>query len=734
VVAKSANYLGYLWTIMRNSSAAVPKLLEDYPNCGVRNNNTFAFNPFDPAYNGTFFGIDATADYSVECLWDCTWQENPYVGKTYFIDFPKNNYTLTFRLYLPKVPRDLRCLNNCTDTQASRLVNIVIDDTCFSSTVGSFLGCYIYNYYRINGAVQDYFYLAAESCILAILEPGFYPEGNCKEQKINLRVYYPYGNLTSYLYNSYLPNNSKLSGPATDAVTEFAGGIIKQVPKINKHPWLCSLRTPGYRGVHKCGVTLLSGPPRPTIFVSAAHCNYLCKNDLGQVVELCCCRKLQSEFSCKNSSFCGDNPMLQDANPSDLQIVCNIGSQKVVPQGIGYPTATILNILEIRNHPNYKPLSDGIEAGGPILGSDICVYIVDDNKLASNMNTSTIWPACMPKADEEYIIGNQGILAGWNEPRPTYLTSFSTIEGYDTENFVVREDLLEKQPSCADPKWMNSTTYYPPGTLCFTDIAWAGSVQFGVSGSGLVRPFTSSDKDEVRYSWVGPLSLSKGSDRPQLDFNYFYNNDQQASYNTVVNYNSNPAVFTDARCYLDWIAAQYGLSLPATYSKPASCYESTGNKFAVNNTNCLARPLNLAQFAVPNLPEKCQFTPGQFDRCKLYAFDRTAKPAFNLNFYYCQTAKGYDAACANDCPGVDPNAVVVGGAAALFAIAAATSGTNIVGPLLGAGVGVAGLGVGGMAMMRQRAACPAGQCRARAIGRCCPLVVINGRQVCPNFC
>ncbi len=32
-----------------------------------------------------------------------------------------------------------------------------------------------------------------------------------------------------------------------------------------------------HRSFHKCGVTLLSGPPSKTILVSAAHCNYICK-------------------------------------------------------------------------------------------------------------------------------------------------------------------------------------------------------------------------------------------------------------------------------------------------------------------------------------------------------------------------------------------------------------------------------------------------------------------------
>ena len=720
---------------MQNSSAAIPDLLEDYPNCGIRNNDTFTYDPLDPNYVGPYFGSESTADWSVECLWDCTWKESPYVSTVYTINLSDSDL-LNITLFMPKVPVDLRCLDGCTDTQVSRIIDVFEDNICKNSELGPFLGCYIYRYENENIG-QDYFYLAVESCILAILEPSFYSGRNCDQLKVNLRIFTPY-NPPSYLYTSYSSNITKLQGPASDDVTAFAGVLNKQLPTKNRYPWLCSLRTPGYRGVHKCGVTLLSGPPKPTIFVSAAHCNYLCKDELGRVVELCCCRESQSEFSCSSNDFCGTNPSLQEANPRDLQIVCNIRSQKVVPQGIGYPNATILNIKEIRNHPNYMALSKSSEGeGGPIAGYDISVYIVYDNNLASRMNTSSIWPACLPRAEAAYMSGNRGILAGWNEPQPTYLEASNTIESYNIENFVIREALLEKQDFCADPKWMRSNTYYPLGTLCYEDAAWASSVQFGTSGSGLVRPFTTADGNQIRYSWVGPLSLSKGSDRVQFDNGTLFDNSRQVTYSTLVDYNSNPAVFTDARCYLDWIAAQYELRLPADYTKPTSCDMENGDKTAANNFNCLSRPLDAQFYASSNKPEKCLFIPGKFEKCKLYAFDRDAKPAFNLNFYYCQTARGYDAVCANDCPGVDPNAVVVGGEAALLSIAvAAVGGPNLLGPILGAGVGLAGLGLGGVAMTRNRtaASCPARQCRSTVSRQCCDLVFINGRQLCPRFC
>ena len=99
------------------------------------------------------------------------------------------------------------------------------------------------------------------------------------------------------------------------------------------YPWMCSLKTSGYRGRHRCGVTLLSGhwsvflPPSllscagkpsassphykdhqdaPTIFVGAAHCNYICKdksNPDSPGLEVCCCRKSKVATSCARDSL-----------------------------------------------------------------------------------------------------------------------------------------------------------------------------------------------------------------------------------------------------------------------------------------------------------------------------------------------------------------------------------------------------------------------------------------------
>ena len=102
---------------------------------------------------------------------------------------------------------------------------------------------------------------------------------------------------------------------------------------IPQHPWACSLRTRGFRGRHRCGVTLLSGrfvlniflfvylwnnqfhcihhillstgptydsPDDPFVLVGAAHCNHICKDRLtGDVLETCCCRPVGTPGSCK---------------------------------------------------------------------------------------------------------------------------------------------------------------------------------------------------------------------------------------------------------------------------------------------------------------------------------------------------------------------------------------------------------------------------------------------------
>ena len=48
----------------------------------------------------------------------------------------------------------------------------------------------------------------------------------------------------------------------------------------------------------------------------------------------------------------------------------------------------------------------------------------------------------------------------------------------------------------------------------------------------------------------------------------------------------NPAVVTDATCYMGWIAEQYGLRLPRDYKVKPSCTQHTGDVNDVNKRLC----------------------------------------------------------------------------------------------------------------------------------------------------
>ena len=137
------------------------------------------------------------------------------------------------------------------------------------------------------------------------------------------------------------------------------------------HPWQCSLRFQGFRGRHRCGVTLLSGPTEqspsdPFVLVGAAHCNYICKDKrTGYPLETCCCRPESVAGSCRQnnpnsngSPFCPRNANDAEfklAEPDDLVIVCGEFDTEVELIWWSYEPEEVFKIEEIINHPNYKP-------------------------------------------------------------------------------------------------------------------------------------------------------------------------------------------------------------------------------------------------------------------------------------------------------------------------------------------------------------------------------------------
>ena len=147
--------------------------------------------------------------------------------------------------------------------------------------------------------------------------------------------------------------------------------------------------------------------------------------------------------------------------------------------------------------------------------------------------------------------------------------------------------------TCMDPAWMrsnedneakrrqfsNEDTFYPAGTECYRDPSQGSCFLFGNSGSGLVRPFNESSPDQ--HAYTGPLSMSKSCDQIWL-------------LNKAIQYSSeNPGVFTDAYCYLPWIAAMYGMKLPESYTSKESCSKTIGNKNNINLEDCMGQDVEL---------------------------------------------------------------------------------------------------------------------------------------------
>ena len=120
-------------------------------------------------------------------------------------------------------------------------------------------------------------------------------------------------------------------------------------------------------------------------------------------------------------------------------------------------------------------------------------------------------------------------------------------------------------------------------------------MDFGASGSGVVRQWKQYDtvlqkqtdiqnqqtsRPVYQYSFAGPLTMSKGCD---LAIELKRDNTPLRDY---IYRGSNPAVVTDATCYMDWIAEQYQLRLENDYDSKTSCSQGSGDKEDINKEEC----------------------------------------------------------------------------------------------------------------------------------------------------
>ena len=123
-----------------------------------------------------------------------------------------------------------------------------------------------------------------------------------------------------------------------------------------------------------------------------------------------------------------------------------------------------------------------------------------------------------------------------------------------------------------------------------------------------------------QYSFAGPLTMSKGCDRAT---NRFQIDDIDTPIKAYTYRGFNPAVVTDATCYMDWIAEQYELRLENDYESKTSCSQSSGDKEDINQDVC--RTAN---------GDTCDFTYPGYESCRLYTEEGIAK-----NVFQCVTAQ-----------------------------------------------------------------------------------------------
>jgi len=528
---------------------------------------------------------------------------------------------------------------------------------------------------------------------------------------------------------------------------------IKYENTRNRYPWLCSLRTHGINPEHLCAVTLLSIPPQPTILVGAAHCTVTCK-DRGHRMPSCCCIFKGIESCRSDEAKCGQNAMVTDLKPRDVDILCGEWELGTVPISVSKERYNIiLQVKEIVVHERYS------KKLGPSKGNDIALFKIND-RLMKNALTKRIYPACLPNSYREKP--QFGILSVWAPPRPFYFIekNRSPLVHYYGDLFKKIPYKMEIQKSCQDPKGIKiygrdlrypSNTSYPAGTICAKE-----SQRHCFSGGDSGSPLMVADLSvSSRYYIEGIYSFLKGCAYNKVGKTIKFFALQQES----------PSVFTKLSCFLPWIAKQYKLKY---YHEPdevcnvatgdpedvdvEDCRESIGDQIRSEEQKCL-----FPFFYEGELKEKCTFTGSDAEyiipefRCPTknittkirWGNQSINSYTFPMGNEYCMDQNGtLDpnmtcsisekipplVRCKNNCPGVRGIGIVGGGA--LLATAAGTAG------LLALAQAAAGLGILGIVGAGAMIASCMGPLFCTALsGQCCLVIFgMSNGVVCPIDC
>ena len=378
-----------------------------------------------------------------------------------------------------------------------------------------------------------------------------------------------------------------------DSIEEINGVNFARVPPLentkHRYPWICSLRSRS-RSVHYweieprhfCGVTLLSRPPGPTVLVTSAHCVYICMSEEGRLVPNCCCPNVGPGL-CTEDEACGTNAATVEITGADAEVICGEWDSAT---DTAEEYNVILPIESIAVHPSFD-ISRG-EKNSQFVADDIAIIKVSDDKFEAQSRTHHIYPACLPTNNKPLTTG--AVHSGWSKsPSLDYVTTHAPKYKEFYGEFSKQWHHSMKIRKCEDPQtffWTGvplkypTNSYYPPGTICATEILGEFCPTSGESGS----PLMVTD-DHGRMAALGINSFIKGCSA-------FIFRKKSSTYESLTQKSENPAVYTKLSCYLPWVAAQYNMDYtpPEGGDPDPACLTGVGDINEVTAKVCRTNP------------------------------------------------------------------------------------------------------------------------------------------------
>ena len=163
---------------------------------------------------------------------------------------------------------------------------------------------------------------------------------------------------------------------------------------------------------------------------------------------------------------------------------------------------------------------------------------------------------------------------------------------------------------------------------------------------------------------------------------------------------------------MDWIAAQYKVELPLNYEKKTSCTQGKGDRGDINKPVCKTYLGTYCNFSALGPNAEGEAEGEVWDSCRLLTPLGREGLVYNINQCIERVTEGISsprfANCANNCRGMDPNAIIGAGVAAVTAGSVAAVG--LFAPALTVG-GIGMAGAAGGAIATRMATCQAPLCR-----------------------